>query len=142
MIDVLGIVVREGEIAEIRTKLGETKEKRTLTIADDTNASIDVTLWGENVHLPIEKDMMIAFKSARISEFSGRSLNSSFDKSDIVLNIQHPEAVKVSNWYKSSSPASIKSLSGEFQGSGNDIRCSIAEMVTMLEADQRMLLDG
>lgn len=47
MVDVIGIVLEVGQIGSIRLKqTGEDRERRLITIADESNASVGVTMWG------------------------------------------------------------------------------------------------
>ena len=108
------MIIKSTEISSINLKDGGTREKRTVTIADETTYSIDVTVWGELAENEFETGKIVAFKGARISEFSGKSLNASSDKSDLVFDLEHPEALKVKSWYKKDSKSAdlIKPLSG------------------------------
>ena len=45
-VDVVGIVLEVGSVQAITLKDGSMKDKRTLTIGDEGNVSIMVTLWG------------------------------------------------------------------------------------------------
>ena len=106
-----------------------------ISIGDDTNHSIDVTVWGELSQAPFKKDTIVAFKSCRISDFSGRSLNASSDKADIVLEVEHPEATMIKEWAKENSDMQLKNLSAGMRKEGNEVTCSIAEMVMLVEQD-------
>jgi replication factor A1 len=46
IIDVLGIVQQEGDYNEITTKRGEQLGKRDLTIVDESNTGVKLTIWG------------------------------------------------------------------------------------------------
>jgi hypothetical protein len=51
-VDVIGAAVEVGNIGSIRVKsTGEDRERKVVTIADETNCSVVVTLWGPNAHL-------------------------------------------------------------------------------------------
>jgi hypothetical protein len=44
---VIGIILEIGQIGSIKLKqTGEEKERRAITIADETNASVNITMWG------------------------------------------------------------------------------------------------
>jgi len=45
-IDVIGIVLNVGEAGSISLKDGTKKEKRSVTLGDESKVSIDVTFWG------------------------------------------------------------------------------------------------
>ena len=46
VVDVLGMVKEEGDVVEITTKRGDKLAKRDLTIVDESNTSVQLTLWG------------------------------------------------------------------------------------------------
>lgn len=46
VIDVLGMVKEEGPLTEITTKRGDKISKRDLTIVDESNTAVQLTLWG------------------------------------------------------------------------------------------------
>jgi replication factor A1 len=48
--DVIGIITDVMAVSSIKLKSGEEKDKRTITIMDDTRASVDVTFWGASAH--------------------------------------------------------------------------------------------
>ena len=46
MLDVVGILESAGEFATITLKNGRETDKRSIVLRDDSNRSIEVTLWG------------------------------------------------------------------------------------------------
>ena len=87
----VGVIWRVGQCTEINLKDGCQRDKRAITIVDETEHSIDVTVWGEQAQSnDFREGAIIAFKNCRVSEFSGRSLNASSDKTDIVFKVTHP----------------------------------------------------
>jgi hypothetical protein len=46
-IDILGVVLKVGSLGSINTKDGLVKDKREIMIADDSEYSISITIWGE-----------------------------------------------------------------------------------------------
>jgi replication factor A1 len=62
---------------------GTSKIRKYVSIMDDTNHSISLTIWGEmctrNNNLKLGD--ILALKGARVSEFGGKSLNSADDHS-------------------------------------------------------------
>lgn len=73
IIDVLAVVVRIGESAEITTKQGRAILKCDLSLTDRSDALINITLWDQHVHNTL-KDIsigsVIAFKSVRVTDYS------------------------------------------------------------------------
>lgn len=79
IVDILCIVQSVSPIATLNLKDGSTTEKRTLTLIDSSNTSVDLTLWRESCNLIPEhllnNNLIIAFKGLRISNFKTKSLN-------------------------------------------------------------------
>jgi len=46
-IDIIGIALKVNPMASINTKDGQQKDKLEITICDDSECAISVTLWGE-----------------------------------------------------------------------------------------------
>lgn len=89
-VDVIGAIVDIGGVSSIRLKSGDTKERLNITIADDTNHSVPVTVWGDMcqpISQKLQQGDIVAFKSSRVSEYQGRGLNASPAASDIVTNV-------------------------------------------------------
>lgn len=90
-VDVIGIVLELGQTNSINMKDGKVREKRTLTIGDESNVCINVTLWGSCVEAhTYGTGQVIAFKNCRVSDFNGKSLNASSHGEDIFIGaIRH-----------------------------------------------------
>ncbi|KAI0295475.1 replication factor-a protein [Russula brevipes] len=91
--DVIVAVKDVGDLAEITTRNNKTTQKRDLTVVDDTEFSIRLTLWGkqaEQFSAPL--GTVIAFKGVRVSEFNGNS-------GSIVINPDIQEAHFLKGWY-------------------------------------------
>lgn len=82
MVDVIGVVTEVGAIKSINTKLGA-KDQRVFSLADDGNLSMKVTLWGAMSESKIVEGQVIAIRSAKISEFNGKTLNCGDDHATI-----------------------------------------------------------
>lgn len=101
-----------------------------------------MTVWGKIAYSEFETGSIVTFKGARISEFSGKSLNASPDESDLIFNLDHPEANKVRSWHnKTSNSTDFKPLSGQSHSS-NEMVCSLAEMIEMVTHDPAIVQDG
>ena len=100
-IDVIGVVLELGVTSSINLKDGSSRNKKTLTIGDEGNMSIAVTLWGELCEAHIyEIGQIIAFRGCRISDYNGKSLNASSQPSDLVFNPRHARAHTLAKWHK------------------------------------------
>lgn len=83
--------MKVSDLGSVTTKKDQRQlPKRVVTLTDESNASVDLTLWGDqavNCTLPVRVDFnstylmplqvnhVVAVKSVRVSEFGGRSLN-------------------------------------------------------------------
>ena len=75
------------QASKIKLKSGEEKDRRTVTIMDDSNASVDITFWGASaLKQGMDIGKLIAVKDCRVSDYKGVSLNGPFDSNDIKLN--------------------------------------------------------
>ena len=81
-IDCAGIVVQVGEKESINLKSGQQKVRKYVQLLDDTMHSISLTMWGDDLcdkNELLKVGDVIAIKSARVSEFGGKSLNAASD---------------------------------------------------------------
>lgn len=131
-----------GPFSLLPLKSGINKEKKVVTIGDDSNYSIDMTVWGElakesNANFFKIGQIMI-FKSARVSEYNNRSLSAGYDIEDTFMAKphMHKEVEKVSKWFQSA--ATIEELTLDMQtlsffssNQGSEIHCSMAEMIDL-----------
>lgn len=70
------------------------KDKRTLIIADDSNVSINITLWGDHCKNEFIEGDIVAFTQVRVSDYGGRSINSNAS-STIVAEPQTDNYAKI-----------------------------------------------
>ena len=115
-IDVIGVILDTGMTSTMNLKDGTARDKRMLTIGDESKNSIGVTLWGTvcEAH-DYRVGQVIALRGCRVSEYNGRSLNASSDLSDIMLELKHPRALQLAKWQRGSS---IDQLKGEMRSLG------------------------
>lgn len=84
IINVICIVYESKEITIKKTKIGD-MEMKTVTILDDTNKLIELSLWRDFARKEFNKgDILILYK-VRVSDFNGRNLNS-FKDTRIEIN--------------------------------------------------------
>jgi len=76
-IDIIGVVLRVDDVASCMLRSGVAKDKRMVTICDESNLTIQACFWGETTHLfdNCTDHPVIAIKNVRVVEFLGRSLN-------------------------------------------------------------------
>jgi hypothetical protein len=77
---------------------GEYKDKRTITLCDDTGVSINATLWGGAASQELQVGDILACKAARVSDYGGKSLNLGED--NIVNPAGEPRSEALMAWYK------------------------------------------
>jgi replication factor A1 len=100
-IDFIGVVHYVGPITNINLKNGSQKERRNVIMADDTGLTINLCFWGEHAAMSDYPDNpVIALKAVRVSDYSGRSLNSSEDCT-LLLNPDIERSHKLRKWYDS-----------------------------------------
>ena len=85
MVDLIGMVISISPASTIRKKYVSETSRRTVSLRDTSCFSIDVTLWGHHCHTEGSKlaslysfdpPPVLAIKSARLIDFSGRTLRS------------------------------------------------------------------
>lgn len=104
IIDLLGIVIEEGQVVIKNTKNGEQPMKRT-SIGDSSGYKIEFTLWRTHASTQLQVGQIIQLKSVKVGEFNGRNI-STFDETNIILNPN----TKESNDLK----AFVSSFNGEY----------------------------
>lgn len=81
-VDVIGAVLEISGITQIKIKTGDMKDRLNITIGDDSKCSVPITVWG-NLANKLTSMMrlgdVVAFKQCRVSDYQGKSLNSSSD---------------------------------------------------------------
>ena len=109
-IDVIGVLMEIGQVGNINLKTGESKQKREIKVADESNAMISVTLWGDVATAQnFTPGDIFALRGCRVSDYAGRSLNASSSPGDLIPNVKHPRAVAISQWYSKSTASKLKS---------------------------------
>lgn len=138
-VSICGIVMQISEISEINTRsTGQPRAKRELSILDDSNVSIDVTLWGNKTSLLdgiyASDHPVVLIEHARVDEYNGRKL-SSVAQTQIQVNPECPEARRIAQWFLKQERSSYTSLTNASWA--NETRP--AERVTIAELRQRAL---
>lgn len=108
VVDVIGVLQSVSPTLSVRRKSNnETIPKRDITIADDSNKTVSVSLWndlatqvGDELLEMVDKAPTVAIKSLKVGDFQGLSL-STLSKSTIVINPSLPESEKLRAWYDS-----------------------------------------
>ncbi|XP_063933317.1 replication protein A 70 kDa DNA-binding subunit-like [Zophobas morio] len=115
LLDVIGIVKEVGDLSAVHTKTGKRLSKRSLTIVDDSQTEISLTLWGENAEnftVPAAEAPVLCVKGARVGDYGGKNLSAQMS-SIITINPDVKEAHRLRGWYDSIGYAThAQSLSG------------------------------
>ncbi|ETB59838.1 hypothetical protein YYC_03218 [Plasmodium yoelii 17X] len=103
LVDVIGIVLSFQELNQILIKkTGQYKEKKDLMLIDETNETINVTLWGENAvkmeEMNITENCIICFKCLKVGEWQGKKLES-HPKTKVEINPELDKAYTLKNWW-------------------------------------------
>lgn len=99
-IDTIAILKEVGEVSQITSKTtSKPYDKRELTLVDNTNFSVRLTIWGNAATtfdaLP---ESVVAFKGVKVSDFNGRSL-SLLSSGSMTIDPDIDEAHKLKGWY-------------------------------------------
>lgn len=99
-IDVIGVLKDVGEVSQIVSKTtSKPYDKRELTLVDDSDFSVRLTIWGKTaLSFDAQPESIVAFKGAKVSDFGGRSL-SLLSSGTMSLDPDIPEAHKLRGWY-------------------------------------------
>ena len=106
-IDVAGVVLEVAEKKTVRMRAGKynaldiNKVRRYVTLIDDSNCSITLTLWDKlcdrSIH--VRKGDVLVVKGVRVSGFGGKSLNAAEDHAVLFINLNHEKCRALKLWY-------------------------------------------
>uniref|UniRef100_A0A7S2P0X2 Replication protein A subunit n=1 Tax=Leptocylindrus danicus TaxID=163516 RepID=A0A7S2P0X2_9STRA len=127
--DLLAVVKSVGPVGTVTSKRTQQELfKCDLTLVDQSNTSVNLTVWGEEAKTAASKydrTPIVAVKKVRVSDYGGRSLGTS-SGTNIVLDprgedvgVQRLETLK--SWWRnqgSNVSHSVKSISGSAGGGG------------------------
>jgi len=104
-----------------------------LTLRDQTNKTIDLTLWGAEAEKTGTWDgqPVLAIKNVRVSDFGGRTLSTGFDSRIFVNPENNDDAVRLRQWFMAEGQhqaADSMSKQGQFSGRDNGLRTSFMEL--------------
>jgi len=97
-IDILVLVTKVGTCVTQALRSGRDTKKREVTVTDDSNAEIMLTLWGDNAAKYDQENFegkVIAIRSVQVSDWNGKSLSCTFGSTlDIDPDIPEAEILK------------------------------------------------
>lgn len=99
-IDIVGVLKDVGEISQITSKTtSKPYDKRELTLVDNTNYSVRLTVWGNTATtFDVSSESVVAFKGVKVSDFGGRSL-SLLSSGSMNINPDIDEAHRLKGWF-------------------------------------------
>jgi ssDNA-binding replication factor A large subunit len=134
-VDLCGVITQVKPIQTVQAKDGRELVKRDLTIADHTNISMTVTLWGDHSQKPdsdFEGNPTIMLTSVLVKEWNGGRAGSTLEASTSVLKPDIPEAKANEQWWaQGGSSKNLMTLTVTGGGGGaaaNAKRCTLTEM--------------
>jgi replication factor A1 len=96
IVDVAGVITQVGALSMFQPKPAPDgtpkpqKERRTVTITDESKLEIQVTLWSGNANkVPFAEGRIVQIKGAKVSDYGGRSLNAGEEHSQVFLDGDH-----------------------------------------------------
>lgn len=101
-VDVIGVLKEIGETSQIVSKsTGKPYDKRELTLVDDSQFSVRVTIWGKQATaFSSQPESVVAFKGVKVSDFGGRSL-SLLSSGTMAVDPDIEDAHRLKGWYDS-----------------------------------------
>lgn len=101
-VDVVGVLKDVGEVSQIVAKSsGKPYDKRELTLVDDSQFSVRLTIWGKTAtSFTAQPESIVAFKGVKVSDFGGRSL-SLLSSGTMSIDPDIEEAHRLKGWYDS-----------------------------------------
>ncbi|KAI0452082.1 replication factor-A protein [Xylaria acuta] len=101
-VDVVGVLKDVGEVSQITAKsTGKPYDKRELTLVDDSQFSVRLTIWGKTATtFSSQPESVVAFKGVKVSDFGGRSL-SLLASGTMAVDPDIEEAHRLKGWYDS-----------------------------------------
>ncbi|KAI1502783.1 replication factor-A protein [Biscogniauxia marginata] len=101
-VDVVGVLKDVGEVSQIVSKgTGKPYDKRELSIVDDSQYMVRVTIWGKTATtFTAQPESVVAFKGVKVSDFGGRSL-SLLASGTMTVDPDIEEAHRLKGWFDS-----------------------------------------
>jgi len=102
-IDILVVVSKVGPCVTQALRSGRDTKKREVTVTDDSNAEIMLTLWGDNAGKYDQENFqgkIIAIRSCMVSDWNGKSLSCTFG-STIDIEPDVPQVEELRNYQQS-----------------------------------------
>lgn len=100
-VDVVAIAHRIGDVQTLTQKTTQKElQKRDITLVDDSNAEISLTIWGKEAEgFSAMPGSALLIKRAKVSTYNNRSLTASAGFS-MQIDPNHPAAIHLKSWYE------------------------------------------
>ncbi|XP_049281805.1 replication protein A 70 kDa DNA-binding subunit [Anopheles funestus] len=141
-VDVVGMCKDVSEVVQFTAKTsGRELRKREITMVDSSNASVQLTLWGDDAqNFPTSSNPVVMLKGARVSEFGGGKSLGMIGGTVMKLNPDIEMAHKVRGWYENGGrDVSVSSVSARTGGGAAGLT---TEWLSFQEAKDRNLGAG
>lgn len=101
-VDIVGVLKAVGDLDQIVAKTsGKPYDKRELTLVDDSQYSVRLTIWGKAAStFNSQPESVLAFRGVKVSDFGGRSL-SLLASGTMNVDPDIEEAHRLKGWYDS-----------------------------------------
>lgn len=125
-VDILGIAMDVGEVQEFTSKAGRALTKCEVVMADDSQATIRVTLWGDKakdtaLKLQSSENPVVGIKNCKVSDWGGRTLSTGAS-SQIVIEPELPRTQQLRQWFANGGANNLQALSGSAGAGGAGAR--------------------
>lgn len=138
--DVIGVCKDVGELQQFTAKAsGRELKKRDVTLVDNSNAAVNVTLWGNDAEAFNDFGQpVLLIKSGKINEFNGGKSISLLGNSVLKRNPDCVEGHRLRGWFDNGGASGIQMSVSARTGGGN----IATEWLTFHEAKLKNLGNG
>ncbi|VDN08702.1 unnamed protein product [Dibothriocephalus latus] len=119
---ILGIAHETGELQSVTVRASQRElQKRDISLVDASGCLVRLTLWDtQATEFDGSTNPAVVVKSAKISDFNGRSLSTTWQSSLLIAPTSIPEARRLKNWYeREGRTANFETYEGEMGGLGS-----------------------
>lgn len=143
-VDIIGVATAVGPLTEVTSKKGTQLVKRVLTVSDDSNAAIEVTLWGKTAQTFPEdaQSPVVAFKGVQVSDWNTKSLGMARASRLQIDPVDVPDAKRVRMWADEGNAQNATTLSVNTRGDAGGGGASAGDDLADLQEAGQDLSDG
>lgn len=109
----IAVVKSVSELTNLTSRAGKELTKREISLVDDSNTSVMLTLWGEQAgefEAEGREGHVLAIKGARVGDFGGVNLGALFS-SRLTLDPDLDRANDLAGWWQLNAATEVRSLS-------------------------------